>query len=187
MKFLPPSINLLIYNEKISRCRLIETLPRRAARIMPAFVPFISSCQPTSSPPSPIPISLIFTLLKQLLHNSAPAEYYILTHAAYAFFFIRFKPIDRVADSEAGGRGRHDRITIAAFYEDIFGRSVFYNDYLETRSIVFPRFLSLTKRSKVHREFKLDRNCKSVLNISLAAFEKVVSYSFNVYFELVAG
>lgn len=45
---------------------------------------------------------------------------------------------------------------------------------------------SLTKRSKVHREFKLDRNCKSVLNISLAAFEKV-SYSFNVYFELVAG
>lgn len=83
-------------------------------------------------------------------------------------------------------RGCDDRITIAAFYEDIFGTSVFYNDYLETRSIVFPRFLSLTKRSKVHREFKLDRNCKSVLNISLAAFEKV-SYSFNVYFELVAG
>lgn len=105
MKFLPPSINLLIYNEKISRCRLIETLPRRAARIMPAFVPFISSCQPTSSPPPPIPISLIFTLLKQLLHNSAPAEYYILTHAAYAFFFIRFKPIDRIADSEAKGEG----------------------------------------------------------------------------------
>lgn len=56
------------------------------------------------------------------------------------------------------------------------------------RDLSFSRgFLSLTKRSKVHREFKLDRNCKSVLNISLAAFEKVVSYSFNVYFELVAG
>lgn len=61
-----------------------------------------------------------------------------------------------------------------------------FSTTIETRSIVFPRFLSLTKRSKIHREFKLDRNCKSVLNISLAAFEKV-SYSFNVYFELVAG